>query len=176
MRDVCPTEDGELLNSGSGDTHRQDCCWPSGKPHEASRNPPPSDCSLYGLALASSSSLPAEHLDTLTTGEYGSQDRLAVLPNGHHSNGLWYDNSSFNQSNHIQLEHSLSPIAGANLAQVYSTGGPSQPPVTATGLTPFIKLIESPRAGQESSTAPQQLDSMFSGIDFSEVSQVWTIC
>ena len=174
MWDVRPAEDGELLSFGGGDTYQQDCCWPSGKPNEASRNPPPSDCSLYGLALASSSSLPAQRLDGLTSGGYGSGERSQVLPNARHSNGSWYDHPNPNLNDHVQPGVSLSPIAGTNLAQVYSSGGPSQPRVTSTGLTPYLNLIESPREGQESSTTPQQLDSIFSGIDFSEVSLPYT--
>ena len=170
MRDVCPAEDGELATFVGCDTYEQDCCWPSGKPNEASRNPSPSDCSLYGLALASSSSLPAQLASDLTAGGYGASERPQAFPNARHSDGSWYDNPSLNQNDHIQLGISLSPLAGTNLAQPYSSGGPSQPQVTSSGLTPYINLIESPNGGQVSSTPPQQLDSIFSGIDFSEVS------
>ena len=168
--DVRPAEDGELLSFEGSGTYQQDCCWPTGKPNEASRNAPSSDCSLYGLALASSSSLPAQQLDGSTGGGYGSGERPQLFPNAHHSNGSWYDNPGLNQNDHVQLAMSLSPIAGTNLAQPYSSGGPSQPQVTSSGLTPYINLIESPSGVQASSTTPQQLDSIFSGIDFSEVS------
>jgi hypothetical protein len=170
MWDVCPAENGGPKTFEGGEAYQQDCCWPSGKPNEASRNPPPSECSLYGLALASSSSLPAQRLDGLIGGGYGSGERPQVFPNARHSASSWYDTSSCNQNNQIQHETSLSPIAGTNLAQVYSSVGPSQPQVTSSGLTPYINLIESPSGGQASSTTPQQLDSIFSGIDFSEVS------
>jgi hypothetical protein len=170
MWDVRPAKDGEPKTIEGGEAYQQDCCWPSGKPNEASRNPAPSECSLYGLALASSSSLPAQQSDALIGGGYGSGESPQVFPNARHSARSWYDTSNNNQNNQIQLETSLSPIAGTNLAQVYSSLGPSQPQVTSSGLTPYINLIESPNGGQALSTTPQQLDSIFSGIDFSEVS------
>jgi hypothetical protein len=153
-----------------GETYQQDCCWPSGKPNEASRNPAPPDCSLYGLALASSSSLPVPQLAGLTGGEYSSGGIPHALPSTRHSAGSWYDNSGSNQYNHIQLEASLSPIAGTSLAQIYPSGEPSQAQLTSTGLTPYVNVTDSPVGGQVSSATPQQLDSIFSGIDFSEVS------
>jgi hypothetical protein len=170
MWDVRPVEDGELLSFAGDDAYQQDCCWPSGKPNEASRNLPASDCSLYGLALASSSSLPVHPLGALTGGGYGSEETPQIFPNARQSGGSWYDNSSLDQNDHVQLGVSLNRVAGANLAQVYSSGGPSQRQVASTGLTPYVNLVESPIGGQASSTTPQQLDSIFSGIDFSEVS------
>jgi hypothetical protein len=170
MWDVRPVEDGEPKTSVGGETYQQDCCWPSGKPNEASRDPAPSDCSLYGLALASSSSLPVTHLAGLTGGGHSSGGIPHALPITRHSADSWYNNSSSNQYNHTQLETSLCPIASTSLAQIYPSGGPSQSQLTSTGLTPYVNIIESPVGGQASSATPQQLDSIFSGIDFSEVS------
>jgi hypothetical protein len=64
----------------------------------------------------------------------------------------------------------MSPIA-TTLPQAYTSVAAVQASNESTGLTPFVNFAESPLVGQITNTSPPQMDTLFSGIDFSEVSE-----
>lgn len=150
----------------SSTAYQQDCCWPSGKPNEASRKPPTTDSSLYGLALASSSSLPVIDPAQLTDGGHSSYRNPPPFFDSRQSLDCWYGGPAPNQLVVIPQPASLSPIATTSATHVYAAG---QSQVGQSGSTPYESFAESGIGGLASSTPPQQLDSVFSGIDFSEV-------
>jgi hypothetical protein len=64
----------------------------------------------------------------------------------------------------------MSPLA-TTLPQAYTLAAPVQASNESTGLTPFVNFADSPSVGQITHTSPPQMDTLFSGIDFSEVSE-----
>jgi hypothetical protein len=143
----------------------KECCWPSGKPNEASRGPSapaPADNSLYGLAEASSQIIPSGRDVPLSTTSNPSQTSPHVF-----ATSPWYNNLG-STVDVGQFGANLSPITTMTPSRPFDT---TQGQMISTGLTPFVNFVESPILSNEGhlSTAPQQLDSVFSGIDFSEV-------
>ena len=95
------------------------------------------------------------------------QDSNQFINPNQPSTSSWYNSQYTNGIS--QFGTSISPIA-TTIPQAYTPGVHIQPSEESTGLTPFVNFAESPLIGQTTNASPPQVDSLFSGIDFSEVS------